>query len=48
MCIQQDRSEAGYHQIRVKAEDMSKTAFKTRYEHYEYAVMPFGVTNAPG
>jgi len=37
-----------YHQIRVKAEDVSKTAFRTRYGHYEYYVMPFGVTNAPG
>jgi len=40
------RSE--YHQIRVKAEDISKTAFRTRYGHYEYSVMPFGVSNAPG
>ncbi|KAL2317625.1 hypothetical protein Fmac_031501 [Flemingia macrophylla] len=38
---------SGYHQIKVKAEDISKTAFRTRYEHYEYQVMPFGVTNAP-
>jgi len=38
----------GYHHIRVKAEDISKTAFRTRYGHYEYSVMPFGVTNAPG
>jgi len=37
-----------YHHIRVKAEDISKTAFRTRYEHYEYSVMPFGVSNAPG
>jgi hypothetical protein len=37
----------GYHQIRVKTEDVSKTAFRTRYGHYEYLVMPFGVTNAP-
>jgi len=37
-----------YHQIRVKAEDVSKTAFRTRYGHYEYFVMPFGVTNASG
>jgi len=29
----------------VKPEDISKTAFRTRYDHYEYLVMPFGVTN---
>ncbi|GAU51873.1 hypothetical protein TSUD_416580 [Trifolium subterraneum] len=39
---------SGYHQIRVKTEDIPKTAFRTRYGHYEYTVMPFGVTNAPG
>jgi len=38
---------SGYHQIKVKDEDMQKTAFRTRYGHYEYIVMPFGVTNAP-
>ena len=38
--------KSGYHQIRVKAEDIQKTAFRTRYGHYEYLVMPFGVTNA--
>jgi len=38
---------SGYHQILVKAEDVQKTAFRTRYGHYEYVVMPFGVTNAP-
>ena len=37
----------GYHQIRVKAEDIQKIAFRTRYNHYEYQVMPFGVINAP-
>src|ERR1051325_10411682 len=39
---------SGYHQIRVKAEGIQKTAFRTRYGYYEYSVMPFGVTNAPG
>nr|KYP46054.1 Retrovirus-related Pol polyprotein from transposon 297 family [Cajanus cajan] len=37
----------GYHQIRVKEGDIPKTAFRTRYGHYEYVVMSFGVTNAP-
>ena len=39
---------SGYRQIRVKAEDISKIAFQTRYGHYEYSLMPFGVTNALG
>lgn len=38
---------SGYHQIRGKDNDIQKTAFRTRYGHYEYVVMPFGVTNAP-
>jgi len=38
----------GYHRIRVKVEDILKSAFRTRYGHYEYSVMPFGVTNASG
>nr|KYP56224.1 Transposon Ty3-I Gag-Pol polyprotein [Cajanus cajan] len=38
---------SGYHPIRVKEGDIPKTAFRTRYGHYEYVVMPFGVTNAP-
>ncbi|GJR95207.1 putative reverse transcriptase domain-containing protein [Tanacetum coccineum] len=36
-----------YHQLRVREEDIPKTAFITRYGHYEFRVMPFGWTNAP-
>nr|GEU35740.1 putative reverse transcriptase domain-containing protein [Tanacetum cinerariifolium] len=36
-----------YHQLRVRDEDISKTAFRTRYGHYEFQVMAFGLTNAP-
>ncbi|KAL0539843.1 hypothetical protein IC582_024064 [Cucumis melo] len=38
---------SGYHQLRIKDEDVPKTAFRSRYEHYEFIVMSFGLTNAP-
>jgi hypothetical protein len=38
---------SGYHQVQIKGEDIHKTAFRTRYGHYEFVVVPFGLTNAP-
>nr|GEW83381.1 putative reverse transcriptase domain-containing protein [Tanacetum cinerariifolium] len=38
---------SGYHQLRVREEDIPKTAFRTRYGHYEFQVILFGLTNAP-
>jgi hypothetical protein len=38
---------SNYHQVRIKYEDINKTSFWTRYGHYEFIVIPFGLTNAP-
>ncbi|GJR55212.1 putative reverse transcriptase domain-containing protein [Tanacetum coccineum] len=37
----------GYHQLRVHEDNIPKTAFRTRYGHFEFTVMPFGLMNAP-
>ncbi|KAL4379294.1 hypothetical protein GQ457_02G032210 [Hibiscus cannabinus] len=38
---------SGYYQLKVREQDVLKTAFRTRYGHYEFLVMPFSLTNAP-
>ena len=38
---------SGYHQLKVRENDVSKTTFRTRYGHYEFLVMPYRLTNAP-
>ena len=38
---------SGYHQLRVREEDIPKIAFRNRYGHFDFVVMPFGLSNAP-
>jgi len=37
---------SGYHQLKIKLEDIPKIAFKAKYGHFEFTIMPFGLTNA--
>jgi hypothetical protein len=39
---------SGYHHLQIKEDDVPKTSFKKRFGHYEFIVLPFGLTNAPG
>ena len=39
--------KSGYHQVRVALRDEIKITFRTRYGHFEFLIVPFGLTNAP-
>jgi hypothetical protein len=39
---------SGYHQLWIKEDDIPNTAFNMRFGHYNFSILPFGLTNAPG